>query len=423
MDNTVIKNRVGKTPLIRAKNLEKELGLSKIFLKLEGNNPSGHREDRLANILIKDSLSLGKNTICIGIYGVMAESIIFLSSYYCIKCILVLPASNKKIHKNLLSNESVEVVFYGKNEKEALEYSNSLSRQNHWYNANPGIENKLLNMTALSYISEEITSQVEGDIDCIFSQVNYDYSISGLHLGFRRLWIEENINIIPKLYGCSGLEDIPDEKTLREVDDINGKSLTISNDELSKYVKAFKALENIKLDYPNGYSIAGFMKEAELGNLTNANHIIILNNGKIDLDLREISLENSELSKEDIISITDNWLMEYTDPKLEIIEAVDNAFEKGFVVFAYHNNILSGISIIVDLGFEHFATKYHLAYIATNKNVKGRGIATQLLNKAIELTHGNLSLHVEMSNKRAIKLYEKMGFNSSYIRMIHRSKY
>ena len=61
----------------------------------------------------------------------------------------------------------------------------------------------------------------------------------------------------------------------------------------------------------------------------------------------------------------------------------------------------------------------NLAYIATNDNVRGRGIATELLSKAIELSKGNLSLHVDIDNDRAIKLYEKMGFTSSYIRMMY----
>jgi threonine synthase len=47
------------------------------------------------------------------------------------------------------------------------------------------------------------------------------------------------------------------------------------------------------------------------------------------------------------------------------------------------------------------------------------GIATLLLQKAIEVTEGNFSLHVEVENKRAIKLYEKMGLKKKYYRMLY----
>lgn len=60
MNSVLIEKRVGKTPLVRAKNLEKKLGITNIYLKLEGNNPSGFRIDRLTYILIKDALRVNK---------------------------------------------------------------------------------------------------------------------------------------------------------------------------------------------------------------------------------------------------------------------------------------------------------------------------------------------------------------------------
>ena len=63
-----------------------------------------------------------------------------------------------------------------------------------------------------------------------------------------------------------------------------------------------------------------------------------------------------------------------------------------------------------------------MAYIATSDSVEGSGIATMILNEAVELTEGNISLHVEHSNIGAIKLYEKMGFSDHYSRMIHISQ-
>jgi len=67
MNNSLIEKRVGKTPLVRAKNLEKQVGVKNIYLKLEGNNPSGFRIDRLTYIMIKDALRIKKNTICLSV--------------------------------------------------------------------------------------------------------------------------------------------------------------------------------------------------------------------------------------------------------------------------------------------------------------------------------------------------------------------
>ena len=205
--------------------------------------------------------------------------------------------------------------------------------------------------------------------------------------------------------------------------DAGGKIAAVSDDELINYVSRFKSTEKIKLDISNGYGVAGFMKEAEEGNLSDGVHVILMGDGKADLEIRQVKRAAAIMPDDKIVELINGWLMEYTDPVYEIREALDNAFKEGFVLFVYHNNDLSGIAIIVNLRFNAYLTHYHLAYIATKKTIKGRGIATQLLNKAIDLAEGNISLHVEMDNQRAIKLYKKMGFDSSYLRMIHKSNH
>ena len=203
--------------------------------------------------------------------------------------------------------------------------------------------------------------------------------------------------------------------------DTIGKIIELTEDEVNYYVDEFQKIENIKLTAVNGYAIAGFMKEAEEKKLSNGNHVILLNDGTIDIDVREVTKDDN-LDENSIINLVNEWLNEFTDPICEIEEAYHNAIEKGFVIISFYNNEICGIGIVVNLGFEHFATKYHLSYIATNDNIEGSGIATMILSEAVELAEGNISLHVERANEGAIKLYEKMGFKDYYSRMIHLSK-
>ncbi|MTI49298.1 pyridoxal-phosphate dependent enzyme [Sporosalibacterium faouarense] len=459
MNKNMIKNRVGKTPLLRAYNLEKELGISKIYLKLEGNNPSGHRVDRLAYLLIKDAISVDKRTICLGTYGILGKSIAYLSDYYDVNCTIVVPKNSDLKNDEIIKSSRVEVIERGETINECLHYSQKLCEENNWYNANPGMENNIINMTALSFIAKELDSQIGEEINSVFSLMSYGFSVSGLDLGFRQLWINEKIKRLPMLYCCtinkgntiyesykknsSKILPIPKEKVkvnkynrdliiyessiaqdaLDAIYDTNGKVTGISEEELISYINKFRELENVDLDIANGYPIAGFMKEVEKGNISDGNHVILLNDGRIDLDIRKVTKDDTDLSVDKIVEMVDNWLMDYTDPTYEIKDALHNAFDEGFVIFAYHNTELAGISIIVNTGFEEFIPTYHLAYIATSKKAKGRGIGTELLSTAIDLTDGNLSLHVERDNDRAIKLYEKMGFEKSYFRMIHKGRH
>ena len=146
MDKGIIKNRVGRTPMIRAKKLEKELNVGKIFLKLEGNNPSGHREDRLAYLIIRDALTRGKKTICMGTYGTVGGSLSYLSQYFDVKLVFYVPSKRKVLRKDLLDNEKVELREFGKTYEDCVIESRRVSRENDWYNANPGLANNVMNM-------------------------------------------------------------------------------------------------------------------------------------------------------------------------------------------------------------------------------------------------------------------------------------
>ena len=99
MNKEVLKTRIGKTPLIRAYKLEEKLNVGKIYLKLEGNNPTGSIEDRLAYLIVKDAISRKKDTICMTPYGVIASSIAYIASFYDMKCKFYQPSNQKLIRK------------------------------------------------------------------------------------------------------------------------------------------------------------------------------------------------------------------------------------------------------------------------------------------------------------------------------------
>jgi len=124
-------------------------------------------------------------------------------------------------------------------------------------------------------------------------------------------------------------------------------------------------------------------------------------------------------AKDEILGTVKTYLAEYSDPLIEMNDALNNAIEKGFILLAKQNEIILGVCIIVNTQFDDFIPTYHLAYIGTNMNSKGRGIGTELVKRAVDITEGKLSLHVDLDNRNAKKLYEKMGFKHVYNRMIY----
>lgn len=454
LDRT-IRKRVGRTPLIRAKNLEKALGVKEIYLKLEGNNPSGHREDRLAYLIIRDALSRNKQTICIGTLGTVGASLAYLAQFYDIKCVFYVP-KRKKVIRGITESENIVIERFGRTYEDCVGESRRVSEENGWYDANPGMANNMTNMYAFSYVAKEIHNQVGEDIDTIFCQTSNGSSISGLNLGLKHLWIAENIENMPKIIAVStdhgnaivetyksgvknimtlGKQDIEETRYNRNVinmqsfngqdalnalEDSLGEAIGITDNELIESHKKFKGLEDIKLSVQNAFPVAAFIKETEEGRIKNGKHVIVLNDGRVNIDIREINKKDLDVSYDTFLKKLDDWLIMFSDPIEEMKEAVDDAFENGHVICAYQGNTVVGICILSTSKYDTFFPKHHLSYIATKKDIKGKGIATMLMQKAIELTHGDFSLHVEIDNKRAIKLYEKMGLTKKYYRMFYK---
>jgi threonine synthase len=452
----ILKTQIGRTPLVRALKLEKDLGVSKIFLKLEGNNPYGHREDRLAYLIIREALSQQRDTICIGTVGTVGFSLAQLSEHYNVKCVFVVPETIKKVDWDMFNSHHVKVIKHGKTYEDSVMKSRQLAQQENWYDANPGLENNMMNMYAFKYIARELHQYLQEEIDYIYCQTSNGSSISGLHMGFKDLWLLEDIQSIPHINAVStdngnaiiesykqGRKEIVSlspkdthqtrynknmiqwkcfngQDALNAVYNTHGEAIGITDQELIESSKRFRSLENIRFTIQNSFPIAALYKLSKEKRLRDGIHVVILNDAKVDLKMQIVKKQDLPMPYNEFLKLLDTWLLQFTDPFDEMTEAVENAFEKGYVLCAYYNNILAGIAIVSRTGFDKFFPKYHLSYIATKKDIKGRGIATQLMEKVIEVTNGDLTLHVEIDNKRAIKLYEKMGLQKKYYRMYYK---
>ncbi len=88
----------------------------------------------------------------------------------------------------------------------------------------------------------------------------------------------------------------------------------------------------------------------------------------------------------------------------------------GFILTAEKDDQLAGVVIMNRTGMSEYIPDNILVYIATHRSLRGQGVGTALMKKAIELSDGPVALHVEPDNP-ALKLYEKLGFTNKYLEM------
>ncbi|MDA3954742.1 MAG: GNAT family N-acetyltransferase [Bacteroidales bacterium] len=125
--------------------------------------------------------------------------------------------------------------------------------------------------------------------------------------------------------------------------------------------------------------------------------------------------------KESLIDFLFDNLQEYGDPKSDIEKCIDYALKEttsfgGFILVSYLENEISGVVVVNQMGMKDYIPKNILVYITTHKDHRGKGIGKVLMKKTINLSEGDIALHVEPENPARF-LYEKVGFSSKYIEM------
>lgn len=125
--------------------------------------------------------------------------------------------------------------------------------------------------------------------------------------------------------------------------------------------------------------------------------------------------------KQEIVEFLYKHLEEFGDPKEDIAKCIDYALKEmvsfgGFVLIAYEESEILSAVVINQTGMGGYIPENILVYIATHKDHRGKGIGKQLMQKAMEVSSGDIALHVEPNNPARF-LYEKLGFTHKYSEM------
>ncbi len=133
--------------------------------------------------------------------------------------------------------------------------------------------------------------------------------------------------------------------------------------------------------------------------------------------------EPSREEKNKIVKFLYKHLEQFGDSKSAISKSIDYAFstEKskgGFIIVAIDDMEPVGVLIMNKTGMSEYIPENVLVYIAVHKNYRVvKGIGRYLMEKALDISEGDIALHVEYDNKSAIKFYKRIGFSTKYIEM------
>jgi threonine synthase len=200
---------VGDTSFTRARNLERESGIRQLYLKFEGNNPTGTQKDRIAFSQCHDALRRDFDTITVASCGNYGASIALAAKLAGIQCTIYIPQDYHTLRIDEMTRYGAIVERYPGSYEESVKHSIEQAQSFGWYDANPGGANTSLQIMSYSEIAYEIYDVLRDAPKIVAVPVSNGTLLTGVYRGFVNLYKRGKTSRIPKMIAASSTHKNP----------------------------------------------------------------------------------------------------------------------------------------------------------------------------------------------------------------------
>ncbi|MFC2089527.1 pyridoxal-phosphate dependent enzyme [Bacteroidota bacterium] len=200
---------VGDTSLTRARALEREYDIHQLYIKYEGENPSGTQKDRIAFAQVLDALRRGYSKIVVatcGNYGVAVAYAAFLAG---IECEIFIPKNYHTDRISEMENFNARIMRLEGTYEDNVYASSKIALDNQLYDANPGGANTPLQIAVYSEIAYEIYDDLRDAPKYLACPVSNGTLIAGVYRGFEKLFKRGKTSRIPVMVAASSTKKNP----------------------------------------------------------------------------------------------------------------------------------------------------------------------------------------------------------------------
>ncbi len=221
----IVESDVGDTTLSRARNIEREVGLRQIYLKFEGDNPTGTQKDRIAFLQARDALRRGFDTITVATCGNYGAAVALAASLAGLRCLVFVPVTyhTRRIQEMEALGALIERV--NSDYEGAVALSQERAAKDELYDANPGGANTSLQLRGYGEIAYEIYDELRDAPAAVAVPVSNGTTLAGIYRGFLSLYRRGRTSRFPKMIAGSshGKNPIVNayEKVLERCEDLD----------------------------------------------------------------------------------------------------------------------------------------------------------------------------------------------------------
>ncbi len=306
---------VGWTPLYESKRVAEKYGVSKVFIKDDGRNPTGSLKDRASAVGVAKALDFKYTTVACASTGNAASSLSGFAAVAGLPSFIFVPEKAPEAKVAQLLVYGATVVLVQGDYSDAFNLAAAAIERYGWYNRNCAINPYLVEgkKTSALEIAEQLGWQVP---DRVFISVGDGCCIGGLYKGFWDLLNLGFIDHMPKIVGVQAenaspiyeafkagaervlfgfVDTVADSisvgapknwaKALRAVRKSNGDMVTVSDEEILSAIPEMARATGVFGEPAGAAAYAGFRKMATQGQLDRDETvaIVVTGNGLKDI--------------------------------------------------------------------------------------------------------------------------------------------
>ena len=308
--------RVGWSPLYKADNLARELGLKTLYIKDDGQNPTASLKDRASAMAVVKAREAGATTIACSSTGNAASSLAGNAAAAGIPTYIFVPSRAPKGKVAQLRIFGATVVSVDGSYEDTFELSKAAIEKWGWYNRNAAINPYL--SEGKKTVSLEIMEQLNWQVpDYIALSVGDGCTIAGAWKGLKDLYNAGFIDKLPRLIsvqseGCCPLNrsiitatpwepmeenTIADsiavgvprnaDKALNAIHESNGLAINVSDDEILAAMRLLGRTQGVFGEPAGVTGTAGVKKAIEKGLISPDSTVVsvVTGNGLKDVAL------------------------------------------------------------------------------------------------------------------------------------------
>jgi threonine synthase len=205
----IIDSEVGDTSLVRARNIEREVGVRQIYLKFEGGNPTGTQKDRSAFAQAMDALRRGFDTITLATCGNYGSAMALAASLSGLRCLIFIPQNFHTGRIREMKDLGAEIVRISGDYETAVMLSAERASKDELYDANPGGDNTSIQLRAYGQIAYEIYDELRDAPLIAAVPVSNGTTLAGIYKGFLSLYRRGKTSRIPRIVAGSSYRKNP----------------------------------------------------------------------------------------------------------------------------------------------------------------------------------------------------------------------